>query len=202
MKRETIKIIYYKSQKITLRISDPDNYLTSVAKTVFCFEKAIKNLDITIVSVDKIDNTRRELSSKATAASKNPEILVLFLKKTTASLLIDKIINDNCLPVGVENQLFVNTLKMWVGTTDAYNRSDIQNEFSKPEYTDSFVKEYDYVALKFSLPNKNYSGYNKNDGSYERNMFFKQICSDGISLLEYSKTLSFDNGISNDVYDV
>lgn len=202
MKRETIKIIYYKSQKITLRISDPDNYLTSVAKTVFCFEEAIKNLDITIVSVDKIDNTRRELSSKATAASKNPEILVLFLKKTTASLLIDKIINDNCLPVGVENQLFVNTLKMWVGTTDAYNRSDIQNEFSKPEYTDSFVKEYDYVALKFSLPNKNYSGYNKNDGSYERNMFFKQICSDGISLLEYSKTLSFDNGISNDVYDV
>lgn len=202
MKRETIKIIYYKSQKITLRISDPDNYLTSVAKTVFCFEEAIKNLDITIVSVEKIDNTRRELSSKATAASKNPEILVLFLKKTTASLLIDKIINDNCLPVGVENQLFVNTLKMWVGTTDAYNRSDIQNEFSKPEYTDSFVKEYDYVALKFSLPNKNYSGYNKNDGSYERNMFFKQICSDGISLLEYSKTLSFDNGISNDVYDV
>lgn len=201
MKRETEKIIYYKSQKITLRISDPDNYLTSVAKTVFCFENAIKNLDIKILSVERIDNTRRKLSSKATA-TKNPEILVLFLKKTTASLLIDKIINDNCLPVGVENQLFVNTLKMWVGTIDAYNRSDIQNEFSKPEYTDSFVKEYDYVALKFSLPNKNYSGYNKNDGSYERNMFFKQICSDGISLLEYSKTLSFDNGISNDVYDV
>lgn len=201
MPEEKIKILDYKSLKIKLSISDPSNYFKRVAKAVLGFEDVIDNLDIKILSVERIDNTRRKLSSKATA-TKNPEILVLFLKKTTASLLIDKIINDNCLPVGVENQLFVNTLKMWVGTIDAYNRSDIQNEFSKPEYTDSFVKEYDYVALKFSLPNKNYSGYNKNDGSYERNMFFKQICSDGISLLEYSKTLSFDNGISNDVYDV
>lgn len=201
MPEEKIKILDYDSLKIKLRISDPSNYFKRVANAVLGFEDVIDNLDIKILSVERIDNTRRKLSSKATA-TKNPEILVLFLKKTTASLLIDKIINDNCLPVGVENQLFVNTLKMWVGTTDAYNRSDIQNEFSKPEYTDSFVKEYDYVALKFSLPNKNYSGYNKNDGSYERNMFFKQICSDGISLLEYSKTLSFDNGISNDVYDV
>lgn len=202
MAREITKTIYYGSQRIKLRISYPDNYFKRVVETVFCCEDLIENLDITIESVEKNDNTRRKLSSKATEANKNPEILVLFLKKTTASLLIDKIIKDNCLPVGAENQLFVNTLKMWVGTTDAYNRSDIQNEFSKLEYTDSFVKEYDYVALKFSLPNKNYSGYNKNDGSYERNMFFKQICSDGISLLEYSKTLSFDNGISNDVYDV
>lgn len=201
MPEEKIKILDYKSLKIKLSISDPSNYFKRVANAVLGFEDVTDNLDIKILSVERIDNTRRKLSSKATA-TKNPEILVLFLKKTTASLLIDKIINDNCLPVGVENQLFVNTLKMWVGTTDAYNRSDIQNEFSKPEYTDSFVKEYDYVALKFSLPNKNYSGYNKNDGSYERNMFFKQICSDGISLLEYSKTLSFDNGISNDVYDV
>lgn len=199
MTGEIIKTLYYRDLKIKLRISDPDNYLKRVAKAVV--GDVVDNLDITILRVERIDNTGRKLSSKATA-TKNPEILVLFLKKTTASLLIDKIINDNCLPVGVENQLFVNTLKMWVGTTDAYNRSDIQNEFSKPEYTDSFVKEYDYIALKFSLPNKNYSGYNKNDGSYERNMFFKQICSDGISLLEYSKTLSFDNGISNDVYDV
>ena len=199
MTGEIIKTLYYRDLKIKLRISDPDNYLKRVAKAVV--GDVVDNLDITILRVERIDNTGRKLSSKATA-TKNPEILVLFLKKTTASLLIDKIINDNCLPVGVENQLFVNTLKMWVGTTDAYNRSDIQNEFSKPEYTDSFVKEYDYIALKFSLPNKNYSGYNKNDGSYERNMFFKQICSDGISLLEYSKTLSFDNGSSNDVYDV
>lgn len=199
---ETTKIIYHGSQKIKLRISDPDNYFKRVAKTVLCFEDAIENLVITVESVENIDNAKRKLPSKTTTVTRNPEVLVLFLKKTTASLLIDKIINDKCLPLGVENQLFVNTLKMWAGTSDAYNQSDIQREFSKPEYTDSFVKEYDYVALKFSLPNKNYSGYKKNDGSYERNMFFQQICSDGISLLEYSKTLSFDNGISNDVYDV
>lgn len=78
MPEEKIKILDYKSLKIKLSISDPSNYFKRVANAVLGFEDVTDNLDIKILSVERIDNTRRKLSSKATA-TKNPEILVLYL---------------------------------------------------------------------------------------------------------------------------
>lgn len=195
----TQKVIRHGDQIITLTITDPDGYIQRVIKNVLSFEDALDHLD---VRVSKIERATPRLNQRIEKPINHlPEILVLFLKKSTSSTLIDHIIRDKHLPVGVENDLFVNTLKMWAGSEKDYLSSGIPNEFTKPEYTDSFAKEYDYVALRFRLAG-NYSGYKKNEASYERNMFFKSICSKQLELIQYSKTLSFDNGIPSEVYDV
>lgn len=191
------KTIKYGNYRVKLKISYPDG----ITKRIF-IKDFLEKLNVEIASIENIASKKFSFNDTNTSDIDSPNILVLFLKKETASPLIGAILKEKRLPIGMESQLFVNTLKMWVGSKEAYEKSDVKNEFSKPEDTESFAKEYDYIALRFTLPNKRYTGYKKNEDSYERKMFFKQICTDGISLNEYSKTLSFDNGISKDVYEV
>lgn len=191
------KTIKYGNHRVKLKISYPDG----ITKRIF-IKDFIEKLNVEIASIENIASKKFSSNDTNTSDIDSPNILVLFLKKETASPLIGAILKEKRLPIGMESQLFVNTLKMWVGSKEAYEKSDVKNEFSKPEDSESFAKEYDYIAFRFTLPNKRYTGYKKNEDSYERKMFFKQICADGISLNEYSKTLSFDNGISKDVYEV
>lgn len=130
-----------------------------------------------------------------------PTVLILFLKADDAKTLIDSVKQKGKLYEGAETALFVNTMKMWVGNDSQYAISTLKNEFSRDECSDSFVKEYDYVAMRFEL-SREYKGYNKNDDSYERNEFFSHICKDGIKLIECSSRLSFDASSTTEAYDV
>lgn len=130
-----------------------------------------------------------------------PTVLVLFIKADEASTLIDTIKSNGALYEGAETVLFVSAMKMWVGTDYQYQSSVLKQEFEREECSESFVKEYDYVAMRFELSN-DYKGYNKTDDSYERNQFFTQICKDKIRLIECSKRLSFNSDSTTEVYDV
>lgn len=140
-----------------------------------------------------------ELSPKVTTRVK-PTVLVLFIK-ADANTLIDAIKQKGALYKGADNELFVNSMKMWVGTVSQFENSSVKAEFKKAENTDSFVKEYDYIAMRFQL-DKEYSGYNSGADSYERNQFFENICKDNVRLIECSERLSFNDNTTTEVYDV
>jgi len=105
------------------------------------------------------------------------------------------------LYVGAEKELFVNAMKMWVGTDSQYENSSVKSEFDRLENNDSFVKEYDYYVMKFTL-DKEYRGYHKGVDSYDRNQFFTNICKDNAPLVGCSKRLSFDDNSTTEAYDV
>lgn len=147
--------------------------------------------------IDEVSNTE-EINC---ASKEKPSILVLFIKADEASTLITDIKTKNCLFPGAEKSLFVSTMKMWVGTERQYEQSNIKLEFTRRENPSSFVKEYDYVAMRFNLTDI-YRGYMKEDDSFERNQFFTSICKDKIGLVEYSERLSFDENIQTDAFDV
>ncbi len=130
-----------------------------------------------------------------------PTVLILFIKADDASTLIDNIKQKRKLYEGAETALFVNTMKMWVGNDSQYAISTLKKEFLRDECSDSFVKEYDYVAMRFEL-SREYKGYNRNDDSYERNEFFTDICKDGIKLVECSKRLAFGANSASEAYNV
>lgn len=89
-----------------------------------------------------------------------PTVLILFIKADAANTLIDAIKQKEALYIGVEKELFVNAMKMWVGTDAQYAHSSVKVEFERTANMDSFAKEYDYVVMKFQL-NKEYRGYEK-----------------------------------------
>lgn len=146
-------------------------------------------------------NYGKSQSDECKLQNKIPSVLVLLIKADDASTLVDNIKQKGKLYEGAETALFVNTMKMWVGNISQYNKSTIKKDFSRSECSDSFVKEYDYYAIRFEL-NKEYKGYNKNDDSYERNEFFSHICKDEIKLIECSNRLSFDTSSTTEAYDV
>lgn len=143
----------------------------------------------------------RDFQSEPTPQSVIPTVLVLFIKADDASTLIDSIKLKGKLYEGAENVLFVNAMKMWVGRDAQYRTSTIKTEFLRSECSDSFVKEYDYIAMRFELK-REYKGYNKNEDSYERNEFFTHICKDEVKLIECSKRLSFDTSSITEAYNV
>lgn len=127
--------------------------------------------------------------------------LVLFVKADEAKALIESIKQNGKLYVGAESALFVNSMKMWVGTEQQYNVSNLRKEFEREECKDSFATEYDYVAMRFLL-SKSYTGWRNGDDSYERNKFFTEICKEEVPLLECSNRLSFQTNNTTEVYDV
>lgn len=130
-----------------------------------------------------------------------PNILILYIKADEAKPLIETIKKKGALYEGAESTLFVSTMKMWVGNDEQYDNSLVRHEFTRSENIDSFVKEYDYVVMRFTLANI-YKGYRKGDDSYDRNMFFTNICQDKITLVECSNRLSFNENYRTDAFDV
>lgn len=129
------------------------------------------------------------------------DCLVLIIKADGASTLIERVLKTMHLQPGDEADLFINTMKMWNGTSQEFEKSNLSREFYREEATDSFVKEYDYFAIRFKLP-YNYKGAQKNADSYERTNFFKQICEDQVDLIAISKRLCFDDSIQNEAFNI
>lgn len=129
------------------------------------------------------------------------DCLVLIIKADGASSLIERVLKIRHLQPGDEADLFINTMKMWNGTTEEFEKSILSREFYREEATDSFIKEFDYYAIRFKLP-YNYKGAQKDSDSYERSSFFKQICEDQVDLMAISKRLCFDDKLQNEAFSV
>lgn len=152
-------------------------------------------------SNDNVSTHARERKEATVVQKVKPTVLVLFMKADDANALIETIKQKKALYAGIEKELFVNAMKMWVGTDSQYNNSNVKMEFNRTTNIDSFVKEFDYVAMRFKL-DKEYTGYEARADSYDRNQFFSNICKDSVQLVEYSGRLSFNDKITTDAYDV
>lgn len=129
------------------------------------------------------------------------QVLILFIKADRGSKLLSKMSQANSLYPEAVNDLYINTMKMWIGTEQEYAKSFIKNEFKRIATDENTAKEYDYIAVRLKL-NKAYAGSSVNADSYERNQFFKAICEDCIPCIEFSKRLSFDLNSNNEAYSL
>ncbi|MDO4932158.1 MAG: hypothetical protein Q4E63_05860 [Prevotellaceae bacterium] len=152
-------------------------------------------------SNDNVSTHDRERKEATVVQKVKPTVLVLFMKADDANALIETIKQKKALYAGIEEDLFVNAMKMWVGTDSQYNNSNVKMEFNRTTNMDSFVKEFDYVAMRFKL-DKEYTGYEARADSYDRNQFFTNVCKDSVQLVESSGRLSFNDKITTDAYDV
>lgn len=155
------------------------------------------NIDVSAPTVTSIPID----SSICNENSTIKDCLILIVKADGASSLIDRLLKTHYLQIGDEGDLFINTMKMWNGTSKDFENSNLVKEFYREDCSDSFAKEYDYYVLRFKLL-INYSGTQRNSDSYERSCFFKQICEDRVELLTISKRLSFDDNNQNEAFSI
>jgi hypothetical protein len=114
--------------------------------------------------------------------------LVLFIQAEAGTQLIEKIKESNRLLSEFSNDLYLYTMRLWVGDE---NNSQIKAGFTKSANSGSIPKN-DFVMLRFEFSD-NYKGYDKNEEDYNRMDFFNAICQNELALIETSARLAFDN---------
>lgn len=145
-----------------------------------------------------------EPSHDADYSSQNPQllrfatnkenILILFVKADAGESLVQSIISMKKLSLDLQEDLYLNTANIWVGS-----KSDYEMEFDRYfgfSEKRGFVAALDFYMLKLTVPSSISIGFMKGKESMERLNAFEAICTKEIAVDSISKRLNF-NELSN-----
>lgn len=115
--------------------------------------------------------------TKVISASHKPqtksEVAILFVKANRGCDLVNDIKNSMQLSSDIAENLYEATQKIWVGTRQNLNKSNILDLFNKAGSVSSIGPEYDSYAVLIKL---NHPTSDKLSDSFYRHQFIKSIC--------------------------
>lgn len=189
--REETTIYYKQNEFVVYPFSEFGKHETVIHKQVFRQEnKAPDNFIAPIISdteTDKKDVFDRPIK-KSTKTTNN---LVLFIQAEAGMQLLQKIRENNKLLPEFSNDLYLYTMRLWVGNETEFNRNPIKISFDK-NASSGVVPKNDFVMLRFEFDNA-YKGFEKNAKDYDRMDYFNAICQDELVLVQVSERLAFDD---------
>lgn len=114
------------------------------------------------------------------------EIAILFIKADRGFSVINNLKSFMHVSPNLAEKMYDSTLKLWIGTKESYDNSDIKNVFHEVGTQSDIGPEYDTIAVLIKLNSP--ISYTLND-SFQRHEFINYICNNNCECEKFSERL-------------
>lgn len=140
--------------------------------------------DYDIDQNDKFDSNRR--------ISNHPskiEIAILFIKADRGLSVINNLKSSMHVSPNLAEKMYDSTLKLWIGTKESYDNSDINRIFFEVGTQSNIGPEYDTIAVLIKLNSPVSCALND---SFQRHEFINYLCNNNCTCEKLSERLPLD----------
>lgn len=117
------------------------------------------------------------------------EIAILFIKADRGLSVINNLKSSMRVSPNLAEKMYDSTLKLWIGTKESYDNSDIKNIFQEVGTHSDIGPEYDTTAVLIKLDSP--VNFVLND-SFQRHEFINYLCNNNCTCEKFSERLPLD----------
>lgn len=117
------------------------------------------------------------------------EIAILFIKADRGFSVINNLKSFMHVSPNLAEKMYDSTLKLWIGTKESYDNSDIKNVFHEVGTQSDIGPEYDTTAVLIKLDSPVNCVLND---SFQRHDFINYLCNNNCTCEKFSERLPLD----------
>lgn len=117
------------------------------------------------------------------------EIAILFIKADRGLSVINNLKSFMHVSPNLAEKMYDSTLKLWIGTKESYDNSDINRIFLEVGTQSNIGPEYDTIAVLIKLNSPVSCALND---SFQRHEFINYICNNNFKCEKFSERLPLD----------
>lgn len=117
------------------------------------------------------------------------EIAILFIKTERGRSVLNNLKSFMHVSPNLADDIYDSVLKLWIGTKESYDNSDIKNVFHEVGTHSDIGPEYDTTAVLIKLDSPVNCALND---SFQRHEFINYLCNNSCSCEKFSERLPLD----------